>query len=123
MHQKVSLAGRLIDARNEQSMSGALVTLRNEFKRLSSRTLADGSFHFENLNDGKYTLFVSRISPSRKLEIALELTTFKEVSGYVKPFKTIAHKKELSISWFAGESLRVLDFEFEDNMVKILNNG
>jgi hypothetical protein len=90
------------------------------FRRLDSRTLADGSFHFENLNNGKYTLFVSKISPSRKLKIALDLTTFKEIDGYIKPSKTITYKKDLSLSWLGDKSIHVLDFEFKDNMVKIL---
>lgn len=104
-------------------MSGVLVTLRTGRTTINSQILTDGSFHFENLTEGPYTLFVSKLSSGRKLEIALKLTTFKEIDGDIKPFKTITYKKELSVSWLADKFLHVLDFVFKDNKVKILNNG
>lgn len=72
LSQNYSLRGKVVDSNTKDALPGATVQLQNTFIAGSSRS--DGSFAFENLKSGNYSIRISYLG-YKTFEMAIELNS------------------------------------------------
>lgn len=113
---QVSIAGKILDHRDNNAIAGASVFLANA--TIGQRTATDGTFHLSNVKPGKYELIVSMVGFETyhqllvvssanivlpDIEINARANTLKEVKITVDP------NRDRYQDWFTDEFLGTSD--------------
>ena len=102
----VSVAGRVTDARTGRSINGVHVKIASGSTRSTTRTGADGHFHFLDLPDGQYTLTASLPGFGLRDQMArMEATAFHDVEGNIKKLTDGEYKARINIKGLKNKEI------------------